>query len=201
MNDLKEMWQKSKANPPRNLPSTQELIDQAQQKKRQSIVLQFTAIMVLSVTLLVLIIFFNWVAPLKNGLSLLGKGLMQAVLLIRILVEVYSIYRAQRIKIGVDAYRSNQAQLDYYQYRKKLHGYFTIVLLIIYSLGFFMLGPEFSQHFNILGMILIYGSYLLAAFITSYFIQKGIRDEMKVLKELLLIREELEEITNSPFKP
>ncbi|MEO1654763.1 MAG: hypothetical protein AAFU64_14545 [Bacteroidota bacterium] len=193
IDDLKEMWQKSKANPPRNLPSTQELIDQAQQKKRQSIVLQFTAIMVLSGTLLVLIIFFNWFAPLKNGLSLLGKGLMQAVLLIRILVEVYSIYRAQRIEIVTNAYKSNQEQLAYYQYRKKLHGSFTIGLLAIYSLGFLMLGPEFSWHFNTLGMLLIYGSYLPAALITTYFIRKGIRDEMKVQKELLRIQQELEE--------
>jgi uncharacterized membrane protein len=197
MNDpidkLKAQWQASKQSLSAEPGNVKDLISKAEKGLRGSMVAQIWNVFILSVTLIGIGLFFFWVAPLQQLLSRAGMAMMMGGLLARILIESYSIIKTSRLKISdavlafhVDAYR-------FYQYRKRIHGPLTITILLMYSLGFYMLLPEFAYHLGSKYALILGISYILAAAIFGFFIYKGIKNEMKDLQSLRALCESLEE--------
>ncbi|GAB4241946.1 MAG: hypothetical protein Tsb0034_19310 [Ekhidna sp.] len=183
----KHQWKDAKSKQPKGLNPTQ-LIDLSEKKMKASVQVQIKNIAVLFITLVGLILFFLLVAPLQTLLSHIGIGLMLGGLMVRIIIECYSIARSRAIKLSGSAAEVNDGYLSYHQYRKRIHGNLTVFILIAYTIGFYLLLLEFSLYFSKTGIILMGVSYLGAAMIFGYSIKKAIKTEMKILDRLVDIR-------------
>lgn len=190
LDDLKNKWDDAKE---KNLqrPSTAEVINLSKKKMKGAVNMHIGNIAILTITLIGISAFFIYVAPLQWVLSHIGIALMTGGLLLRILIECYSIYRASKVKISDSTAVSSEKSLRFYAYRKRIHGPVTISILIAYTLGFYLLTPEFATYFTTTQVVLIDLSYLLAAAIFGYSIRKGIKDEMRLLNEWKVLQEEI----------
>ena len=189
-NDIKKLWEQDKTSE-QNSPDSSTIIKLAEQKKRSTTRTQLANITVLLVVVLALLSYFVWVAKFQFTISKIGEALMCGSIVLRIGIELVSMIYAKRIDLSEAALKSNNSILSYYNFRKKIHGTVTIAIIILYSVGFYMLTPEFSHWFPLWLLILIDLSYILAALIFSYFIRSAIQREMKALNEIKRLREDL----------
>ncbi|WP_319481688.1 hypothetical protein [uncultured Draconibacterium sp.] len=189
-NDIKQLWKQDKTSA-KDSPGSSAIIKLADQKKRSTTRTQLANITVLVVVVLALLAYFVFVAKFQFTLSRFGALLMCGSIVLRIGIELASIFYAKRIDLSEAALKSNTSILSFYNFRKKIHGTVTIAIITLYSVGFYMLTPEFSHWFPMWLLILIDLSYILAAVIFSYFIRSAIRREMKALNEIKRLREDL----------
>ncbi|WP_297096705.1 hypothetical protein [uncultured Draconibacterium sp.] len=189
-NDIKQLWEKDKTSVQNSLDSST-IIKLAEQKKRSTTRTQLANVSILVVVVLALLAYFLLVAKFQFTLSHIGEVLMCGSILLRIAIELASMFYAKRIDLSEAALKNNDSILRYYSFRKKIHGTVTITIIIFYSVGFYMLTPEFSHWFPLWLLILIDLSYILAALIFSYFIRSAIRREMTALNEIKRLREDL----------
>ncbi|WP_303918600.1 hypothetical protein [Draconibacterium sediminis] len=189
-NDIKQLWKQDKTSA-KDSPDSSAVIKLAEQKKRGTTKTQLANITVLVVVVLALLAYFIFVAKFQLTLSKIGAILMCGSIILRIGIELASIFYAKRFDLSEAALKSNNSILNYFNFRKKIHSTVTIAIIILYSVGFYMLTPEFSHWFPLWLLILIDLSYILAAVIFSYFIRSAIRREMKALNEIKRLREDL----------
>jgi len=189
-NDIKQLWKQDKTSA-KDSPGSSAIIKLAEQKKRSTTRTQLANIIVLVVVVLALLAYFVFVAKFQFTLSRFGAQLMCGSIVLRIGIELASIFYAKRIDLSEATLKSNTAILSFYNFRKKIHGTITIAIIVLYTIGFYMLTPEFSHWFPMWLLILIDLSYILAAVIFSYFIRSATRREMKALNELKRLREDL----------
>lgn len=116
---------------------------------------------------------------------------MTGGLALRILIECYSIYLSSKVDPADSAFNANRATLVYHRFRKIINSPVTVVILRLYSVGFYMLTPLFYRIFNLPVLILIDASYVVIAIIFNGFIRRTIRQEMSILREIIQIEEEL----------
>ncbi|MEO9870677.1 hypothetical protein [Ekhidna sp.] len=195
MNDpfegLKKQWKDAKTQGKQPSVSSKELIEKSTEKLKSSRNMHRGNIAILLITLIGISAFFMYVAPLQEILSLVGISLMLGGLSLRILIEIQSAYRSTKIDMSETATEVNEEFIRYYTYRKQIHGSITISILLAYTIGFYLLTPEFSQYFTTNQVILMDVSYLGAAAIFGFSIRKAIRSEMKMLNEVLKLRDEV----------
>ncbi|MEQ6166247.1 hypothetical protein AAOE16_03560 [Ekhidna sp. MALMAid0563] len=192
IDDLKNKWNKAKTSEP-DQASTSHLIELSKKKMRGAVKMHIGNIAVLTITLIGISAFFVYVAPLKETLSHFGIALMTGGLLIRIVIECYSIYRSSKVDFSETAIAASKKTMNFYSYRKRIHGPVTIGILIAYTVGFYVLTPEFTDYLTTTQVILMDTSYLLAAAIFGFSIRKAIKDEMRILDELKGLQEEIVE--------
>ncbi|MDW3193482.1 MAG: hypothetical protein R8G66_14000 [Cytophagales bacterium] len=193
LDEYKGQWKEARQKESTPSKSAKNLITLSQQQLRSTVIMQLKNMIILAITLIGLSVYFFYAYHFQLTTSHLGITLMVGGLAIRILIEIYSIVRANRIEISHSAKAYNSGFLSYYSYRKHIHGPVTISILIGYTVGFYFLIPEFVQYMT-RGMVILIGlSYLPAAAIFGFSIRKGIRDEMKVLNGLLALQTEIEE--------
>ena len=90
-------------------------------KKKITIVFYYGTIGILLGTLIIVCLFFYFLAPVQETLSRIGASLMITSLSIRILIEVNSIYKAKRIKPTDNTLSTAQHSIHFHQLRKKIH--------------------------------------------------------------------------------
>lgn len=188
---LKNMWQDARSNDQGKPEGTDHIITIAKQQLRRSIHLQFRTILILMITLVGIAAFFIYVAKFKQSISHIGTGLMLGGLALRILIEFISIYLSKNINLSETALKSNDASLAYFQFRKKINGPVTIAIVLIYTIGFYMLSPEFSLYFSNKVMIMMDLSYILIAIIFTWFIRMTIKKEANISNEILRIQSDI----------
>ena len=191
IDDLKHEWSEAKKHPPEKTTSVEELISRSNQKLKSTWIHYVKNIAILTLTLVGITAFFMYVAPLENTLSHIGISCMLGGLLLRILAECYGIYRSFKMDMSQPALIVNKLYLDFHTHRKKVNGAFTISILLVYTVGFYLLIPEFSNYLSTIAVVLIAVSYLLSATIFGYFIRKSVRDEKLILNQLLELQQEL----------
>lgn len=189
--ELTNLWKQAKQHHTPRPSSFATLVDKARATVRHTRNFHLGNVAILLVVVVGLLAFFYYVAPLQTTLSHVGIGLMIGGLLIRIGVELHSVARSARINLGVNAVQATDDALSFYRFRKRIHGPITITIVLLYSLGFYLLTPEFSRYFSLFWMILIDGSYLVGAIILILVIRQGIRQEMRALAELIDIKKEM----------
>lgn len=192
LDSLKGQWQEAKDASKESRPNTKALIQLARTKMKKAVNMHIGNIAVLTLTLIGLCAFFLFVAPLQATLSHLGIFLMLGGLALRIAIELYSIRQSRRIDFSESAATTQEASMKFYHYRKRIHGPVTLTILIAYTVGFYLLTPEFSEYFTTNQVILLDLSYLAAAAIFLLSIRKAIRDEMKLLDELTELQSQFE---------
>ena len=193
MDNLKNMWQDSRSNDFGKSTDTDRIIGMAKQKIKYTTSMQLSTILVLIITLVAITIYFFYVAKFNQTISHIGTALMMASLALRIIIELISVYLSTNIDLSETTLKNNNASLAYYQFRKKINGPVTIAIIVIYSLGFYMLTPEFSLHFRTPILILIDLSYIFVAAILTWFVRDKIKKEMTILNEIILIQNDINE--------
>ncbi len=182
---LQREWQKNKDDIKRDTTSMNDLFFLIQKKKKASVQFQYGNAIVLLVTLLVISAFFYYVAPVKEILSRIGAGFMIFGLLLRIIIEIVSIIKSKKIDIKNNVLETSENTITYYKFRKKIHGPITIIILVLYTIGFYMITPEFSLYFTTWQMILIDVSYVVGACVFIPIIRKSIRREIQNLLDIV----------------
>jgi hypothetical protein len=190
MDELFKQWNAGKAT---MKPSSdaEVIIQLAKSKKKTILDFHYGNIVVLSITFIVIGLFFFYVTPFRDILSRIGVGLMLGGLLLRIIIEVFSIMKSKKVQLTNDSSSTTDDAIAFYAFRKKVHGPVTITIVVLYMLGFFFLSPEFSRYIPMKWMIIMDGSFVIGAFILIWVIRKGIKDEMTNLEELIEVRKEM----------
>ncbi|MEO6813602.1 MAG: hypothetical protein ABI172_06695 [Ginsengibacter sp.] len=191
ISDLKNLWQASRNNDDSNIADTGHIIKMAKQKMKSNIQLQVRTILILIIALAGIAAFFKYVAPFKQTLSHIAVVLMLGSLGLRIIIELVSIYLSANINLSQTALKSNHASLTYFRFRKIISSKVSIIILVIYSIAFYMLTPEFSLYLDLGVLILIDLSYLLAFAIFMWLIRNTAKKEMKILNEMLRIQHDI----------
>jgi hypothetical protein len=191
LDDIKNTWHAAKSSsvPPHGDPG--QLIMKAEKKRKGSLRQHMGTIAVLCITLIGLAWFFLYVARFQQFVSHIGVGLMVGGLVVRIVIELYSIYLSGKIDMSAAALNTTHSAVAFYKFRKKINGPVTVTILILYTIGFYMLTPEFSLYFSTLFMILIDASYVLGALIFTWSIRTSIRKEMGILDDLLKLQQDI----------
>ncbi|MEO6682449.1 MAG: hypothetical protein ABIN48_06445 [Ginsengibacter sp.] len=190
-NTLKNLWKESITRVPNDPVDLDVLIKSAQKKIRSSIQLQWGTVIILLITFFLISMYFKYVAQFHQTLSHIGEWLMLGGLAIRILLELFSIYLSKNIRLTGTVLQSNRSTFVFFKFRNWINGPVTITILILYTIGFYMLLPEFSLYFKSIIVVLFGLSYIFAAFIFMGFIRSAVKKEKKILKELEEIQQDL----------
>ncbi|HNP17186.1 MAG TPA: hypothetical protein PKL31_02025 [Fulvivirga sp.] len=191
--DIKNTWKAGKKTVPGTDNNADQLIALAKKNKRNTINLHIGTIVILTITLIGISWYFINVTPFKQTLSHIGVALMTGGLAIRIAIEIYSLIRSKQLDLTESALKSSDATIRFYKFRKLTHGPAMIVILVLYTIGFYMLTPEFSLYMSFNMLLFVDLSYLLGAVPVGLSIRNGIRKEMHNLNEILRLRQELME--------
>ena len=191
MDDLQNRWKDAKKNLSTNPRPAQEIISLAKAKKKSTLYHQYGNIGILTLVLIMILIFFYYLFPFQETLSRTGVAMMAGGLLLRILIEIFTVIKSLRIDLGETALKTTDDSLAYYKLRKTVNGPVTLTVVCIYSAGFYMLTPEFSKHFELWTMVAMDISYLVIAGVLIWQIRKGVLGEMKNLSDIVALKNEL----------
>lgn len=190
---LKGQWKAASSTHVPLEGNIEEIIKRSKNKMKKAIEMHLGNITILTITLVALSLFFYYLAPLQDTLSHVGITLMLGGLIVRIIIETVSIYKSKRIDLGNSVEEANKQYLDFHRYRRYIHGRITIGILFFYSLGYYLLMPEFASYFSQTMLVILILSYIPVFMIFGFFIRKSVRDEMKCLNELIKERNALNE--------
>ena len=196
LKDLKDIWGKARKVHP-DQPDVADVVAASERKFQKTQGMHIGTIVILSITLFGLMAFFYFIAPMQDILSRAGIGLMLGGLLIRIVIEIISQTRSSRLDFAGAASKVNEQYRQYHSYRMRIHGPITATILVAYTVGFYLLIPEFSRYFDTITIWLLGLSYIPAAMIFGFFIRKGIRDEKVYLEEILRSQSDFAEETRT----
>lgn len=192
--DLKQLqseWKNVLAQTSTSTHDVAKIIGLATKRKSNTVKTHVVNILILLLTLLGIAAYFTYVAHFRQTLSHVGQGLMMGGLMLRILIECFSIYLSTTIDLTQPSAKTNDSFLQFYGFRKRIHGPVTMAVLLAYTVGFYMLTPEFSLVFSLPILILLNVSYVAAALIFTTFIRRGIKKEMNELEEISKLQNEL----------
>lgn len=190
---LQNQWKKDKGNIESTSNDAEEIFSSIKKKKSWSTRFHYGNILVLSIVLIGIMAFFYFVAPVQELLSRVGVGFMVGGLLIRIIIEIISVSKAKNINMVNDALQTTNDTITFYNFRKTIHGPVTIGIIGLYTIGFYMITPEFSLYFETWQMILIDVSYIIGAIIPFLAVRKNIKKEIKILLEIIQLKKKMTE--------
>lgn len=145
---------------------------------------QYLSITIMSLTAAILTIYAFYYAFSQWNTFNLGLILMIASLTLRIILELYSLYRKEKQLISM-AQKSYHAYLKkYYKARQMINYIITPICIAVYIFGFYLLLPYFKDYFSkgFYTYILISG-FLSIIFVIAIII-KSIIKEQSFLKQL-----------------
>ncbi|MEM8999150.1 MAG: hypothetical protein AAGB24_02715 [Bacteroidota bacterium] len=122
--------------------------DRIANKIRKIKIKQRIAYIVLSLTLVILLIFFFHVSAYRSTTTMIALFLMMAPLLVRIVLEVCSIRALKQLNVVLQTQDFKKGMLRYYIRRRWVHFLITPLAFGIYTIGFTMLLPGFKTTFS-----------------------------------------------------
>jgi hypothetical protein len=192
MDPLIKQWKEGKETV-KPLERADEIIRKAKRKKKSVLDFHYGNIVVLSITLIVISVYFYFLTPFRETLSRIGVVLMLGGLLARIIIEVFSVIKSKKVQLMNDSSTATNDAISFYHFRKKIHGPVTICIIVLYVMGFFFLSPELSKYISRSGMVLINGSFVAGAVFLIWVIRKGIRKEISNLADLIEVKKGMSE--------
>lgn len=188
---LKSLWQDSRSAESDETAGTVQIIEMAKEKMKRTVRIQLRTLLILLVILAILCAYFIYGVELNQAISRVGAFLMTAGVALRVLIECISIYLSAKIDPGESVCTTNKAAMVYHRFRKAINGPVTVGIILLYSVGFYMLTPSFSLIFNTSVLVLIDLSYIVIAFVFIWFIRKTVKKEMIILQEIIQIQHDL----------
>lgn len=103
---------------------------------------------VLGATVIILLLFFFYVSAYNSNRAFWGLGIMMASLVIRMIIEYFSICSFSKIPPFEKMKDYNQKLISYYRTRKLIHFLVTPLLFGSYIYGFILLLPVFEKNLS-----------------------------------------------------
>ncbi|CAM1343117.1 hypothetical protein [Tenacibaculum amylolyticum] len=188
---LQQQWKNNQQHIAFSASSLNDLHKKIQQKERENYFFYYGTISTLSITLIVISLFFYYVAPVQESLSRIGAGLMITGLIFRIIIEIFSIYKAKRVNKSDSTLTATENLLIFHKFRKTIHQIVAPIVVILYTIGFYLITPEFSKHMPFWRIVLIDVSYVVIGIILFIVIRKGIKKEMVKLQEIIDLKDQI----------
>lgn len=178
-NELQSSWK----NQPDIRPTEQgfqSLLNRARTIKRK----QYVTNAVLGSTIGILVVFFFYLAGYGNQQVVLGISMMVGSLLLRILLEVYSIRNLGKIDMLSDQVDFKKKIIGYYRNRKWVHFLWTPLVMGGYIVGFLVLLPLFKANLSAGFYTYIQVSSIVLLLFFSIFIGNQAHKELRELQRL-----------------
>lgn len=188
---LRSKWENNKKSIESQTDNFDDLYKMIKSKEKDNYFFYYGTITILLITLTVISLFFYYVAPVKEILSRIGAGLMVLGLLFRIGIEIISIYKAKRINSLDNTLKTAENTISFHQFRKSIHQIITPIIIGLYTIGFYMITPEFSLYMKLWSIVLIDISYVVIGVILFIVIRKGVKKEMEKLRDIVSLKNEL----------
>ena len=188
---LKNAWNNSKKNIKSSPESLQAIYDQIDKNKKQNFMFYYGTIAILSITLIGISCFFYFVAPVQDILSRIGVGLMIGGLLLRIILEILTATRSKKVHVQDNSLDAINNAIAFHEFRKRVHFVVAPFIIALYTIGFYMITPEFLVYLSTTSVIFFDGLYLILAVFLFTQIRKGVLKEMETLDETLSLKQEL----------
>lgn len=188
---LQKKWHKEKTKLGDTSLSFDKITSTIESKRKKGLSFHYGNIIILSITLIGLFLFFSYVAPVQELLSRIGVGFMMMGILLRIVIEIFSSSKSKKINQLDTALKTTELTLDFYRFRKKIHGAITHIIFVLYLVGFYMISPEFSNYFTLWQMILMDVSCFVILTVIYIQMRKGIKKEMNTLLEIIELKKEI----------
>lgn len=181
--DLEQAWQQQAVTDSQR-PSPEQLMQRAEQQARQLKAKFRWTMGLLSLTVLILAVYFTTYAGFRFTAFSVGLLLMMGSLLLRIVLEWISARQFRRLDVRADFNAYLQQLTAFYRKRRWLHLVITPLLYAAYTAGFVLLLPvfrqEFSSGFYVYLLVSGFGSLVVLAWV----IFKTNRRELSILAEL-----------------
>ena len=191
--ELQNKWKSSKNSIDTPTGRFDILDKRIKKKEKENYFFYYGTITILLITLIGISSFFYYVAPVKEILSRIGAGLMIIGLIFRITIEIVSIYKEKQIKSHDKALETTENIIKFHKFRKTIHSVVAPIVIGLYTIGFYMITPEFSLYISFRYMVLIDVSYVVIGIILFIVIRKSVREEMKKLSEIVKLRDDIVE--------
>ena len=189
LDDIVNQWKKAKQQVPGD-SAVDQLIRSAQSKQKASLAFHYGNMIVLAGVAVMLILFFIFLFPFREFISRTGVALMVGGLVIRIIIEYYSATKSRTIDVSENALTNTDRTLEFYNFRKRIHGPVTITIVAVYCIGLGLLTPEFYKYIGPI-IFLFDGMFCVSGVIIIWQVRKGIKKEMTDLKDILEIRKQI----------
>ncbi len=190
-NILQNKWKSNKKEIELSNDSLDVLYSKIKGKEKENYFFYYGTIIILLVTLIVISLFFYYVAPVKETLSRIGVGLMISGLFFRILIEIISIYKAKQINNIDNTLKTIENTINFHQFRKTIHKVIAPIIIVLYTIGFYVITPEFSLYIKFWNLVLIDISYVIIGIILFIVIRKGVKKEMHQLDDIIGLRNDI----------
>ncbi len=192
-NKLQNKWESNKKEIKLSNDSLDILYSKIKKKEKENYFFYYGTITILLATLIVISLFFYYIAPVKETLSRIGVGLMISGLLFRIFIEVISIYKAKQINNFDNTLKTTENCINFHQFRKTIHQVVAPIIIVLYTIGFYMITPEFSLYIEYWNLVLIDISYVIIGIILFIVIRKGVKKEMQKLNDIIKLKDDINE--------
>ena len=190
-NILQNKWKSNKKEIELSNDSLDVLYSKIKGKEKENYFFYYGTIIILLVTLIAISLFFYYVAPVKETLSRIGVGLMISGLFFRILIEIISIYKAKQINNIDNTLKTIENTINFHQFRKTIHKVIAPIIIVLYTIGFYVITPEFSLYIKFWNLVLIDISYVIIGIILFIVIRKGVKKEMHQLDDIIGLRNDI----------
>lgn len=177
---LQNSWKSSRNNIKTPTNNFDILYKKIEQKQKENFSFYYGTIIILTITLIAISLFFYYMAPVKETLSRIGAGLMITGLAFRILIEIVSVIKAKRINKLDKTLQTVDNSLNFHQFRKTIHQVYSPIII-----GFYIIFPEFMLYMSVLMIWFIGISYLIMGTVLFIIIRKGVVDEMQKLRDIM----------------
>lgn len=187
---LKSGWNSSGSDvtPP---PISVQLISEARGLNRESKKFQWSTLLILGSTFLMMCYFLLFYIGFREMLSHVGVAIMLGFFLLRILLEAYSILEGGKKEATDSALESLEKEKKYLELRLRIHGFYTFLTLSAYTLGFLLLLPEFSKYISSFWMGALVCSYFIPGIILTLLIRKNVQKELRELRMVVELKEKI----------
>lgn len=191
MDDLKKIWKSAKEKVIKSNISSDNLIEQAQAKKKKALASHYGNIGILTAVAIMLWLCFRYLFPFRDILSRTGVGLMIGGVIVRIAIEIFSVVKSNKVHVSDTTSQATEDTIAFYEFRKRIHGPVTLTIVLIYILGFYALSPEFSKYMSMKWLIIMDVGFLAGAGVMAWLIRTGIKQELEDLRDVVEIKKHL----------
>lgn len=169
-------------------PIPAQLISEAQRLNKESMKFQWSTLLILGSTFLMMCYFLLFYFGFRETLSHIGVALMLGFFLLRIVLEAYSILEGRKKETTDSATESLEKEKKYLELRLRIHGFYTFLTLSAYTFGFLLLLPEFSKYISSFWMAAMVCSYFIPGIILTMLIRKNVQKELRELRMVVELR-------------
>ena len=188
---LENAWNNGKKNLNNSSEHLKATLAQIEKNKNSNFMFYYGTLVILTATWIGISCFFYFVAPVQQILSRIGVGLMIIGLLIRIIVEIATIVKSKKVHVNNNSLSAINNSLYFYRFRTRVHYILAPIIVILYTVGFYMITPEFLDYLSLNFVIFFDIVYLVLAIFLFVQIRKGVQKEIQILQKTIELKQEI----------